>query len=59
MFILVPTTPLDANTIRSIAEATNAMLEEQENKRAARDARTGGSRRHSPVGTRPVALPAV
>ncbi|PHP53052.1 hypothetical protein [Actinomyces ruminis] len=57
MFIIVPTTPLDANTIRAIAESTNSMLKDQAAKQTARDTRTAGSRRHTPVGSRPVALP--
>jgi len=36
MFILVPTTPLDANTIRFIAESTNAMLEARAAEQTAR-----------------------
>ncbi|SHE24987.1 hypothetical protein [Actinomyces glycerinitolerans] len=57
MFVLVPTTPLDANTIRFIAESTNAMLEARAAEQTARGERGTGVRRHAPVGTRPTALP--
>ncbi|WP_103061501.1 hypothetical protein [Actinomyces qiguomingii] len=58
MFALVPTTPLDANTIRFIAESTNAMLEARAAEQSARGERGAGARRHTPIGTRPTALPA-
>ena len=61
MFVLfpatVPTTPLDANTIRFIAESTNAMLAARAAQQAARGERGAGVRRHAPVGARPTALP--
>ncbi|RAX20740.1 MULTISPECIES: hypothetical protein [unclassified Actinomyces] len=57
MFVLVPTTPLDANTIRFIAESTNAMLEARAAEQTTRDERANGARRHAPIGARPTALP--
>ncbi|MDO4901637.1 hypothetical protein [Actinomyces sp.] len=61
MFVLlpatVPTTPLDASTIRFIAESTNAMLEARAAEQAARGERGAGARQHAPVGTRMTALP--
>ncbi|MBE6482834.1 MAG: hypothetical protein E7Z94_10790 [Actinomyces ruminicola] len=57
MFVIVPTTPLDASTIRFIAESTNAMLEARTAEQSARGERGTGVRRHTPIGARRTALP--